>query len=129
MKKLILTSILVLLALPAFSQEKDGQASFQGIWHEKRGDENIYFIFENNTVMFTTNESDFGTIAFCTFTLHTHKIIFHIKRIFAFYDSTWQSVTPEGISDIDDIVEMDYVFSGENLILISDGKPHVLMKI
>jgi hypothetical protein len=119
MKKMIVISILVLLALPAFSQE-DEYAKFQGIWYAEMEDEIAYFIFENDTVIFTSAEIDVGGFSFCNFTLSDHKIIFYIKRMFGFFDSKWQSATPAD-EEFDGIAELDYVFSGNKLILIFDG--------
>jgi hypothetical protein len=61
MKKLVLITVLALLTLPAFAQEKDSRAPFQGVWYEvtNREDKFIY-IFIDDIFIFTNLYASFS---------------------------------------------------------------------
>jgi hypothetical protein len=133
MRRLVLISILVLLALPIFSQDMppdgDDYARFRGVWCAETEDGNNYFIFENNTAIILGYDGGESLVEFDNFMLSYNKIIFHHKYIFYLDDSGWQYVGPDDLNDEYRTDEGNYVFSGDKLILIFDGNPWKLSKM
>ncbi|MDR1218046.1 MAG: hypothetical protein LBK73_00360 [Treponema sp.] len=113
MKKLVLIGLLVLLMLPIFSQGKDSRAPFQGIWYGIiYGEDKVIFIFIDD--IFICN-LDFGFSGH--FSVEDQNLIMTTKYQYL------NSGELEDIYDESETGKIQYVFSGDRLILVFDGEP------
>jgi hypothetical protein len=115
MKKLFLVAALALAALPSFAQE-DEYAKFQGIWWGIIDDnEIVVFAFIDDTFVTTLDGGIAGK-----FFIEKENIIFQVERVLSLPPG-W-----EKIEDTDNKGTWQYVFSGENLVLVEYGEAIVL---
>lgn len=118
MKKIVLIIILVLLVLPIFSQEKDSRAPFQGIWYGVIYDEDpVFFVFIDD--LFICN-LDFG--------FSGHFLVEDQNLIMTTQYEYLNSGELEEIYDESETGKIQYVFSGDKLILVFDGEPIILSR-
>jgi hypothetical protein len=110
MKKLVLISMLALLTLPILSQEKDSRAPFQGIWYGViYGEDKVIFIFIDD--IFICN-LDYGFSG--RYSVENNNLIVTNSRDLGI--EGWKEAR-------DSIGKIQYVFSGDRLILVFDGEP------
>jgi hypothetical protein len=114
MKKMVLIGILVLLAIPAFSQEKDSRAPFQGIW---LGDYDTLFVFIDD-IFFCNGD---GGVSFHYSVENNSLILTNPRKL---DDDGWEEIHDETATDT---VTLQYMFSGDRLILLFDGEPWATM--
>jgi hypothetical protein len=115
MKKLVLIGFLALLVLPVFSQEKDSRAPFQGIWYGvEYGEDKVIFIFIDD--VFICN-LDYGSS--CRYSVEDNNLI--VTNFRGLSDDGWEDGGNE-------TAKIQYVFSGDRLILVFDGEPITLSK-
>jgi hypothetical protein len=115
MKKLILISILLLLAFPGFSQEKDSRAPFQGIWHDVDDSDTIY-AFIDDILFSNTNGGDAARFS----VKDNNLILTNLRKL---GDNGWKEIDYPATSAI------QYMFSGDRLILVYDGNVTILSRI
>jgi hypothetical protein len=120
MKKLFIAVMLIFLTLPVFSQEKDSRAPFQGIWYP------IFYEYKNE--VFTSEECFiFIDDIFITtldgyfisghYSVEKNNLILTNPRILG--DDGWEDA---GVEDETGTI-IQYIFSGDRLILLFDGDP------
>jgi hypothetical protein len=93
---------------------------FEGIWNGNDDGSIIHFIFINDNLILTNSRN--GEIIIGTFTYNNRIIAFSAKKFFS--GITWEPTPDENI-----LKNMEYVFSGSNLIIIFEGDPISLRKI
>ncbi|MDR1219682.1 MAG: hypothetical protein LBK73_08755 [Treponema sp.] len=113
MKKLGLIGLLVLLTLPIFSQEKDSRAPFQGVWYDVNK-KYAFFIFIDD--IFICN-LDYGFSS--RYSVEDNNLILTNFRDFGI--DGWENID-ENATD-----KIQYVFSGDRLILVFDGEPIITL--
>jgi hypothetical protein len=111
MKKFYLIILLIILAIPAFPQEMDGRTPFHGIWYGLYGDVKIFYIFIDD--VFITNLDD-GF--FSHYSVEDNNLILTNPRELDI--DGWKKIQDEDIAG-----NIQYVFSGDKLILVFDGEP------
>jgi hypothetical protein len=125
MKKLVLAVLLSLAVLPAFSQDNqppDPYAPFQGVWYNIGDIGFTHYIFNGNTLTIIIKEFNDIFIATGNYTLKNNLVVFICQEVFS--DSGWLKVP-----SMDSMGESQYVFSGDRLVIISDGDPISLKKV
>jgi hypothetical protein len=111
MKKIILVVLLVLLALPIFSQEKDSRAPFQGIWYGViySGEVKVFVIFIDDIFISHIESDSYGR-----YSVEGSNLIL----------TNFRELGIDGWEEIrDETGKIQYVFSGDKLILVFDGEP------
>jgi hypothetical protein len=114
MKKIFFIGLLVLLTLPIFSQEKDSRAPFQGIWHDVN-DKDTLFVFIDD--IFFINGDGGGSVRY---SVEDNKLILTNPRKLDI--NGWEEIHDEPTT-----LKIQYVFSGEKLVLIYDGESVIIL--
>jgi hypothetical protein len=138
-EKFVLIIILVLLALPAFSQEKDGfaqtddpYAKFHGVWLGRAdGGDLWHFIFSNNSLTIIGKDIGLDIIYFRNYFIDKNTVVYIIKCMFGENDDDVWLMAPEEIDKElkEEITKsFQYIFSGNKLVLIEDGYPISLQR-
>jgi hypothetical protein len=121
MKKLVLAVLFVLTVLPAFAQDAppvgDEYAKFQGVWYGVYSNEIFIFVFIDDTFVSTLEACFTGK-----FFIEKENIVFQAERRLSLLPG-W-----EKIEDTDNKSTWQYVFSGENLVLVDHGDALVLSR-
>jgi hypothetical protein len=122
MKKLFISVMLVFLALPIFAQNapsaNDPRAKFQGIWYGVvYGEDKVLFIFIGDIFI---NNLDLGYSG--RFSVEDQNLVMNIK-----YDCLNSGEMRE-IHNEFTTVKIQFLFSGEKLILAFDGEPITLSR-
>jgi hypothetical protein len=115
MKKLALITVLALLTLPAFSQEKDSRTPFQGIWYGViYGEDKVVFIFIDDIFICNLDGGGSGH-----YSVENNNLIITKSRRFDWDVDGWGKETPDEVAP----GKIQYVFSGDKLILVFGGEP------
>jgi hypothetical protein len=125
MKKIIIVLYLVITVLPTFSQDMppdgDDYTKFQGIWYGVIYDEDpVFFVFIDD--IFICN-LDYGFS--CRYSVENHNLIVTSGRellVSGWGDTKYNPDTTNNNGKI------QYIFSGERLVLVFDGEPITLSK-
>jgi len=121
MKKCIITIALsFVLGLSIFAQASR-YSRFEGTWTGNDDSAIIHCIFKNDNLIMI--DSSTGEIIVGVFTYSERVISFQVKCVFM--DSNWV-FAPDGESVP---VKMEYVFSGDSLIIVNNGDPLSVKKI
>ena len=120
MKKYFFISVLFLIFLNFLGAQTRSNSVFEGIWDSNDDGSIIHFIFINDNLILINSRN--GEIFIGTFTYNNRIIEFSAKMFFS--GITWETAPGGNI-----IMNMEYVFSGNNLIIVINGYPISLKKI
>jgi hypothetical protein len=112
MKKLFMIAVLSCAVLPAFSQE-DEYARFQGVWYGViyGGEVKVFFIFIDDIFISHIESDSYGRYS----VENNNLILTDFRELGA---DGWGEIHGEN-----EEAKIQYVFSGERLILVFDGEP------
>ena len=113
MKRLFIIAVLTFTIFPALSQEKDSRAPFQGIWYGViYGEDKVIFIFIDD-IYITNLDYEFSG----RYSVENNNLIMTDFRRLNI-GNEWEKVGDENATG-----KIQYVFSGDRLILVFDGEP------
>jgi hypothetical protein len=121
MKKLALITTLALLTLPAFTQEKDSRAPFQGSWYGAIDDEFIFFIFMND--VFTLIRQDSEMIGFISgkYSVFEKKLYLEPNKCMVGKNGSYLPYE-EGVQNI----QYQYIISKGELVLVDNHDGNIV---
>ena len=119
MKKKIIFFAFLLIFAGFLSAQTSTTTVFEGTWYGNDDGAVTHFIFINNNMIMI--HSGTGEIIMGTFTHNNSIIAFNIKRYFS--DSIWQEASGGSM-----LTNLEYVFSGNSLIIVFNGGPISLKK-
>jgi archaellum component FlaF (FlaF/FlaG flagellin family) len=120
MKRLFTVIILSFAVFPAFAQDTtpsdDPYAKFQGIWYGGFDDnEKFIVVFVNSTYMIKTDNFTIGLFTIGEYTINNDTIILNKKNVYDDESGLLVPINPAAT------ITLKYLFSGDKLILATDG--------